>query len=240
MDRRPRLLLVCIAWVAAIWPAGQARAHGDSVSALQLKLESTALRASVTLNYRDLSLWIPPGPDDYPSAVVAAMRQARGELLEISYDQARNVAPTDFAVSVPAPGEVRIDLAYPAPPPGATTLDVRTLHVDRLPTGHHQILTIEDARRPERGILIAQESLGAEQDAASIDIPKITAAPRRLKLVSADAKPPWEPTPPMRSGAIARWIAAASIAGLIVACLMVRIVKKPLTLSTNREAGRHE
>lgn len=243
MARRQRLLLCLL--LAALSAAPRSRAHGDSVSTLHLTLEPTALRASLTLDFRDLSLWVYPGPPDYPAAVLAAMRQARDELLWLSYDAGPRVAPSDFAASIPAPGSVRIDFTYPPPPPGAATIDLRTLHVDRLPIGHHQFLTVEDARRADAGALIAEESLDVDQDAASIDIPRVS-APARLRLAASPLAPKPQaqaagnaPGPAPKSLATARstapllWI-LSTFALLILAVFIVHAVKHSPSVSAQR------
>ncbi len=189
-------ILACLAFLAAALVASPARAHGDSVSTLRLTVDRSALHALLALNFRDLSQWVPPGPPDYPAAVAAAMQQARTELLAVRYDD-RAIPLSQFDVSLPSPGVVHIDFTYPSPQAGAS-IEVRSLHVDRLPLGHHQVLTLEDARRATSGILIAEETLGTEQDSAFIDLPALTPSPGRLRAVSTDAQPAPAAPPPAR------------------------------------------
>ncbi len=231
MERRRNLfssLFVAAVLLAAV---PSVRAHGDSVSTVHLTLGPTEVRAAITLHFRDLSQWVPPGPPDYPAAVADAMRSARDSLLALSYDDAA-VPPNRFAVTLPAPGTVLINLDYPAPPPGAASLEVRSLHVDRLPLGHHQVLSIEDARRSESGILIAEETLGTEQDSASIDIPK--AASGRLRMIPAVAAA--SPAAALAPGAPPRtkphWAAVAALLGFT--CVVAYLVLKPHFIDKGR------
>jgi hypothetical protein len=202
---------------AVIWTA-PARAHGDSVSTLQIRLEPLATRVSLQLNFRDLSQWVPPGAADYPKAVVAAMRQSQAELIGLGLDE-QGLEPRETVVSIPTAGVVRIDFTYP-PADAAQTLAVGTLHVDRLPAGHHQVLSVEDVRRGNEGILIAQETLGTEQDSLTIDLPTPSQQTGRLRLVATPAVAP-KPDAPGSSRRLIL-VAFASLGAVIALVVALR------------------
>jgi hypothetical protein len=188
--------LVIVTWLvgsAALWTA-PARGHGDSISSLQLRLEPAATRVLLQLNFRDLGQWVPPTAGDYPAAVLAEMRRCQAELISLNFDD-RAIDATETAVSIPSPGMVRVDFTYPPAGAAAEALGIKTLHVDRLPVGHHQVLSIEDARRGNEGILIAQETLGTEQDSLRIDLPTPSQQTGRLRLVATPALAPKSEVP---------------------------------------------
>jgi hypothetical protein len=190
--KRRFTIVIWLLSCAAMWTS-PALGHGDSVSTLQVRLEPAATRVSLQLNFRDLSQWIPPGTADYPGAVLAAMRRSQAELICLSLDE-RPFEPNQTLVSIPTAGAVRVDFVYP-PAAADGTLEIRTLHVDRLPIGHHQVVSVEDARRGNDGILIAQETLGTEQHSLTIELPTASKPTGRLRLVAtpdpgkADAPP---------------------------------------------------
>jgi hypothetical protein len=218
-----RLSIVFLLMGTVLLPL-RARAHGDSVSALNVRLERTVTRASLQLNFRDLVQWVPPqsGSGDYPAAVVEAMRRAQANLISLRLeDQA--IEPMVTVVLLPSAGVVRVEFTYP-PAGAATTLAVRTLHVDRLPTGHHQVLSIEDARRGGEGMLIAQETLGMDQEEIAIDLPPPSQQPGRLRLVATQSPQPRAggPSDPPRSSRRFALIALLSLPAVIALLIAIR------------------
>jgi hypothetical protein len=207
-----------VSWLvgsAVLW-AAPAFGHGDSVSTLQVRLEPSATRVTLQLNFRDLGQWVPPGAADYPAAVLAAMRGCKSGLISLSLDD-RPMDLMETAVSIANPGIVRIDFTYPAAA-AAEALEVRTLRVDRLPVGHHQVLSVEDARRGNEGLLIAQETLGTEQDSLSIDLPTPSQQTGRLRLVATPALAPRsEPPASSRHVLLIAFASVCAIIALIVA-----------------------
>lgn len=164
---------IVLALLAAWGWAGSARAHGDSVSTLRLAVQPDGMHVVLTLAFRDLSAWVPPGEGDYAAKVAGEMRARNGELVAVTVDE-KAAEPAKCDVSLPAAGSVQVEWTY-ATPGAKSSVEVRSLHLDRLPAGHHQTFYAEDLRpRPGKhveGALLAQETLGVEQDSAVVEVP---------------------------------------------------------------------
>jgi hypothetical protein len=171
LARSPLVLLALV--LAAGW-AAVARGHGDSLSTLRLAIRDDSVHVSLTLAFRDLSEWVEVGPSDYPAAVAAEMRASAGQLIEMKYDDAV-VQPKGFTVSTATVGSVIVDWTYP-PAAAVESVQVQSLHLGRLPIGHHQSFFAED-ERAARGkhlqqALLANETLGREENLAIVDVPR--------------------------------------------------------------------
>ena len=175
-------------------------AHGDSYSTLRVVVKADVLEVSLSLNFRDLSQWVPKQANpatttastqsaDYPARVLATMQSVSANLFRVADDADQLIAPADLQISLPTAGVVQVSGKYATKK--LETFTIQSLHLSQLPLGHHQVLTVEDARRgngdSSDGIIIAQETLGAEQDSATIDLPDISRSTGRLKMVATTA-----------------------------------------------------
>lgn len=152
---------------------GVAAAHPESASLLQLKLAPAGLHAVMTLPTRDLTRWFPPGR--YPNYVPDVTRELQGRadtLLEVRWDDA--VAHLARAsVHRGLTGFIIAELDYPVPE-GAAVLQVRSASIANLPNDHQEITAVEDDRGPTPGgRILAEETLTAQQDTLSVDLPTV-------------------------------------------------------------------
>jgi hypothetical protein len=234
LTRSPLVLFALL--LAAGW-ATAARGHGDSLSSLRVVLRDDSVHASLTLAFRDLSEWVPTGPDDYPAAVAAEMRNDASQLIQLKYDDAV-AQPKSFTVSTATVGSVIIDWTYP--PTTADSIQVQSLHLEHLPLGHHQSFFAED-ERAARGkhlqqALLANETLGREEPDAIFDVPHLTptVAP------STTANIPLHVTP---RAFFSTWYFRLVLLGLVILiCWRILSLRSPLKpagpLSASDQLGR--
>lgn len=160
-------------------------AHSDSQSSLQMDIAPGRITADWSLTFRDFATWVPAAGGDYASQVISRVRDERDRLLELRADD-RPIPPAEMIVRSPAPGVVIVHFVYTLTSE-PSDLQVRCLCLDRLPAGHHQVLTVEDRREGREGNLIDQQIICIEQDTAVVEVPPLPAStkePRRLKLIA--------------------------------------------------------
>ncbi len=155
--------------------ANSARAHPESVSNLTLSLGPTNLHAVMTLPTRDLTRWFPPGR--YQNYVADVLRELQGQadtLLEVRWDDA--VGHLSRAnIHRGLTGFIIAELDYPLVG-DAAVLQVRVSSIGNLPNDHQEITSIEDDRGGAGGRMLAEETLTAQQDTLSVDLPTVEAS----------------------------------------------------------------
>jgi hypothetical protein len=171
--------------LASLLGGVSARAHSDSQSSLHVSIGPGRITAEWSLLFRDFATWVPAGDGGYGDKVIARLREERGQLLELRGDD-ELIAPEEVVVRSPMPGVVTVHFAY-AIAGEPSDLEVRCLCLDRLPVGHHQVMTVEDRREGRVGELIDQQTICVEQDTAVVELPLLAGSakkPRQLKLVA--------------------------------------------------------
>jgi hypothetical protein len=153
---------------------GSAAAHPEDMSLLRLVLGEGKMDAVLTLPTRDMSVWVPPVQGrDYSAAVVGQLTKEAGDLLEVGFDD-RMVTPSAIKVRPAGVGFVEVDATYPMPA-AAAVLAVRSKHLRKLPAGHQQALSVEDARgrksASEDVRVVAEDVLTVQQDGGVVDLP---------------------------------------------------------------------
>lgn len=170
--------------LASLLGAVSARAHSESQSSLQVSIEAGRVTAEWSLLFRDFATWVPAVGGGYADKVIGRLREEQEQLLELRADD-QLIAPVEVVVRSPMPGVVKVYFVY-ALLTEPSDLQVRCLCLDRLPAGHHQVMTVEDRREGRAGDLIDRQTICIEQDTAVVELPLLAASgkkPRQLKLV---------------------------------------------------------
>lgn len=152
-----------------------ASAHPLGFSGLRVQiLPGPTARAALTLHTRDLSAWFPPASHpNYISDVCREIVGQSGELLEFRAD-GNEVTATNVKALSPDVGMIEVDLDYPLS--GATeTITIWSKHLPRMPSGHQQLLFVDDCRVNGKVTTLLQDSLAVDHDAVEVELPALSA-----------------------------------------------------------------
>ena len=159
---------------------GVALAHPESISTVELQFEKQGAHLTLTLQTRDLNGWFPPGNQtDYKTYVLHGLSEQAGGLFEFQAD-GQDVPASDINVHSDKPGCIRVELFFKYPPATQlVTIGARAL--DKLPSGHQQLLCAEDRRMAAKPgddpQVLLEQPLNAEQDTAQIQLSDASATP---------------------------------------------------------------
>jgi hypothetical protein len=149
-------------------------AHPQSISTVEVQIQKHGAKVSLTLQTRDLNSWFPPGNHaDYKSYVLSGLKEQAPDLFEFQVD-GQEAAASDITVHGDKPGCVRVDflLTFPS---STQLIVIRSKNLDKLPSGHQQLLCAEDERAVAKpgdpSQVVLEQPLNAEQDFAEIQIP---------------------------------------------------------------------
>jgi hypothetical protein len=154
--------------------AATLQAHPESISSVDLQIQTDRAKVSLTLQLRDLNRWFPPGEhSDYKSFVMGGLKEQAADLFEFQAD-GQAVTPTDISVHADKAGCVRVEMFFKIPA-STQLLLLRSKNLDKLPSGHQQLLCAQDRRgiaKPgEDAPVVLEQPLNAEQDFAEIQMP---------------------------------------------------------------------
>ena len=239
-------LLLWFSMIAAAAFQSVAGAHPESVSNMRLTLAPAGLHAVMTLPTRDLTRWFPPGR--YPDYVADVVRELQGQadsLLQVRWDDA--VAHLSRAnVHRGLTGFVIAELDYPVPD-GAAVMQVRSTSIGNLPNDHQEFTSLEDDRGGTAGgRILAEETLTAQQDTLSVDLPTVdasaskSAVPTNVTIATASAASQaasgQSPVAPQiatetnrRVRKLLPWLGCALLAAVVAGMWLVQRLKKTAT-----------
>jgi hydrogenase/urease accessory protein HupE len=168
--------------------ANIASAHPEGFSGLRVGVAGDKAKAVLTLHTRDMTNWFPPPKfPDYVAQVCNELAKQPNDLLEIQLNG--DVIPaTNVRVFSPEVGMIEIDLDYASPHP-IGSISVWSKHLGWFPSGHQQLLFIEDAD----GKSLHEDTLSTEQPSVSIDVPH--SASTTSPTTSPSTKPATSHTP---------------------------------------------
>ena len=154
--------------------AAPIQAHPESISSVDLQIQPDGAKVSLTLQLRDLNGWFPPGGhSDYKSFVMGGLKDQAADLFEFQAD-GQQVAASDISVHLDKPGCVRVEMFFKIPA-GTQLLLLRTKSLDKLPSGHQQLLCAQDrrviAKPDDEAPVVLEQPLNSEQDFAEIQMP---------------------------------------------------------------------
>jgi hypothetical protein len=163
-------------------------AHPESFSNVRLTLAHSTMHVTLILPVRDLGKWFPAGRyKNYTADVVQELGAQADDLLVVAWDEqpARatrtNVHPGQMGYII-----VEEDFGIPA---GAGSLQMRSSLLANLPNDHQQLAMVEDARRgPSAERILAEETLTAQQDTLSINLPEAPSESSASTLLASNTK----------------------------------------------------
>ncbi|HTL29172.1 MAG TPA: HupE/UreJ family protein [Tepidisphaeraceae bacterium] len=153
--------------------ASPAWAHPEGFSGLRAQVQAGRVHVVMTVHTRDMSAWFPPAQyPNYVADVCRAMTNDCREIVAVQFDGTA-VDVTGVRVFSPEVGMIELDADYPLSSSAKTVL-VWSKCLPRLPSGHQQLLFIEDARGSAIQT-VAEDTLTPDHDSAEADLPVVKA-----------------------------------------------------------------
>ncbi|HEX8912211.1 MAG TPA: HupE/UreJ family protein [Humisphaera sp.] len=195
----PRAIATALVTICAVWFGAPAAAHPEGFSGLRVVVEPGAVRLEATIHTRDLDRWFPPRSfPDYVVGVCRGFEREAPDLYAVEIDGSA-ASPRNARAFLLEPGLIQIDLDYGAPA-APRNLSVEFLRFAKLPRGHAQYVTVDDARRPPppggKPRTLLHDRIDADSPASALDLPPpppaATTGPATAPAAgpAADAEPP--------------------------------------------------
>jgi len=169
-------IFVLALWIIA-FSSQNAHAHPESFSNVHFTLTPSAMHVTLILPVRDLTRWFPPGKyKNYTADVVRELGTQAGDLLVVAWDE-QPARPNRTKVHPGQKGFIIVEEDFGIPA-GAASLTVQSALLPNLPSDHQELALVEDARRgvaDER--ILVEETLTAQQDSFSVELPEVLASP---------------------------------------------------------------
>jgi hydrogenase/urease accessory protein HupE len=175
----------------------QSFAHPEGFSGMRVKVAEDGVHVAVTLHTRDMGDWFAPAKHpDYVRDVCRALEGNPNDVVELRVED-RPVGARAVRASSPEVGMVELDVEYPplassssSSAAGAVSVLVWSKHLSRLPRGHQQLLTVEDARGAGAAVSLCDTTLSVEEDSATFNVPVMAGASPKTSAGPLPRLPP--------------------------------------------------
>lgn len=168
-------LLLNVAW------CGWACAHPEGFSGLVVNITEEGISASLTLHTRDFGAWFPA--HRYPDFVREVSRELEAsavDLVELTWHE-QPLPMWTARASSPEVGLIQVDIVFLQQLNEKGVLGVRSMHLNRMPRGHQQLVRIEDGRRAKVGLaqgrILREATFALEEDFCTADVPLLEHKP---------------------------------------------------------------
>ena len=155
--------------------AQPAWAHPEGFSGLRVYVGEQRVRVSLTLHTRDFSNWFPTADNpDYVADVCKKLGNQAEELVEIHADD-QPAKLTEARAFSPEVGMIQVEMKF-AISETTSRIQVWSKHLVRLPSGHQQLLFVEDTRGladdAAMGSSIREDVLTRQEDSVEVELPR--------------------------------------------------------------------
>lgn len=191
-----------------------ALAHPEGFSGLTVNITEEGVGASLTLHTRDFGAWFPAHRyPDYVREVSRELEASAADLVELTWND-QPLPMWSAKASSPEVGLIQLDITFLQQLSEKGVLGVRSMHLNRMPRGHQQIVRIEDGRHSRVGLaqgrILREATFALEEDFCTADVPVIE------KKSTVPAAPP--PTNARASGMV-WWIAGGTSVMVVIGLL---------------------